>query len=84
MDLVSVNKYESIAERIKRLNSGASTCQPKTRPINIPNVSRARAYVSPQFGSQQIGESFEGIKNTFPDKKTVSRVITQETEQNAN
>jgi hypothetical protein len=74
MDLVSVAKYESIADRIRRLGS-----QPKlSNSSNQPqHTAPAKIQPSPYIANHQKSEQFERYRPGARDRKVYARVTTQ-------
>ena len=84
MELVTVHKYESIAERIKRLNSSNSAQSLPRNTVSRPIQQPIKNYVSPFARGQAESQPMEQFRGVKMERKVGSRVHTQETEQNLN
>ena len=75
MELVDISRYESIADRLKRLssNQSSSTAAP-SQGVNHPNIPRAQ--MPPSYGHQSKSK-MEAAKYGYSEKGNYAHRYTE-------
>ena len=85
MEIVQINKYESINDRIKRLAAkGSEAVQPNYNPSVGLNQGLSRNYQGSTHALHARNDSLGGLKGGYGRKRMVERVSTQENEHTFN
>ena len=76
MELVDISRYESIADRLKRLSSNqSSSAAPSSQGTNHPNIPRAQ--MPPSYGGHQSKSKMEGVKHGLSQKGNYAHRYTE-------